>query len=128
MTPQPQHPDDLFMITRDELDRCCSQMSAAGYKVSANYVEAMVLSRPAPSPSESEITNKILRMVESDEWQKEHDATIAAKAREEVLDAIMDCAETDGEWWTIDGTDFLYINYSVLSKKAESLRTEGGDE
>ena len=48
--PQPQHPDDLFMITRDELDRCCSQMSAAGYKVSANYVEASVLSRPAPSP------------------------------------------------------------------------------
>ena len=50
MTPQPQHPDDLFMITRDELDRCCSQMSAAGYKVSANYVEASVLSRPAPAP------------------------------------------------------------------------------
>ena len=44
------HPDDLFLITREELDRCCSQMSAAGYKVSANYIEALVLSRPHPSP------------------------------------------------------------------------------
>lgn len=46
MTQQEQHSDDLFLITRDELDRCCDQMSAAGYKVSANYVEALVLSRP----------------------------------------------------------------------------------
>lgn len=54
-TPAPQpHPDDLFLITREELDRCCSQMSAAGYKVSANYIEALVLSRPhisAPASS-----------------------------------------------------------------------------
>lgn len=49
------HPDDLFLITREELDRCCSQMSAAGYKVSANYIEALVLSRPhtsAPTPEQ----------------------------------------------------------------------------
>ena len=48
------HPDDLFLITREELDRCCSQMSAAGYKVSANYIEALVLSRPhisTPAPA-----------------------------------------------------------------------------
>lgn len=51
MTPARQpHPDDLFLITREELDRCCSQMSAAGYKVSANYIEALVLSRPHTSP------------------------------------------------------------------------------
>ena len=51
MTLQPQqNPNELLSITREELERCCSQMSAAGYKVSANYVEAMVLSRPAPSP------------------------------------------------------------------------------
>ena len=51
MTPQPQqpNPNELLLITREELDRCCSQLSAAGYKVSANYVEAMVLSRPAQS-------------------------------------------------------------------------------
>jgi hypothetical protein len=42
--PQP-NPNELLSITREELERCCSQMSAAGYKVSANYVEAMVLSR-----------------------------------------------------------------------------------
>jgi hypothetical protein len=43
---QQEHPDDLFLITREELEGCCNQMSISGYKVSANYVEAMVLSRP----------------------------------------------------------------------------------
>ena len=57
---------------------------------------------------------------------------LAATIRNQTLDAIMDCAETDGEWFRIDGTDTLYLNYSVLSKKAESLRhqstsTQGGE-
>ena len=47
--PHQKHPDDLFLITREELDRCCNQMSISGYKVSANYVEALVLSRPPTS-------------------------------------------------------------------------------
>jgi len=53
MTEQPeqQNPNELLSITREELERCCSQMSAAGYKVSANYVEASVLSRSLPAPS-----------------------------------------------------------------------------
>ena len=42
--------------------------------------------------------------------------------REQVLTAIDDCATTDGEWIRFDGTDFLYLNYTVLSKKIESLR------
>ena len=50
MTEQP-NPNELLLITREELERCCSQMSAAGYKVSANYVEASVLSRSRPAPS-----------------------------------------------------------------------------
>ena len=51
-TPQGQpNPNELLSITREELERCCSQMSAAGYKVSANYVEAMVLSRSRPIAS-----------------------------------------------------------------------------
>ena len=49
--PQQKHPDDLFLITREELYRCYNQMSISGYKVSANYVEAMVLSRPHTSTS-----------------------------------------------------------------------------
>lgn len=57
------NPNELLSITREELERCCSQMSAAGYKVSANYVEAMVLSRsrphtpaaPAPEPGLSKL-------------------------------------------------------------------------
>lgn len=58
--PQP-NPNELLSITREELERCCSQMSAAGYKVSANYVEAMVLSRsrphtPAAPAAESKFT------------------------------------------------------------------------
>lgn len=47
---QPKNPNELLLITREELERCCSQMSAAGYKVSANYVEASVLSRSRPAP------------------------------------------------------------------------------
>lgn len=47
--PQQQNPNELLSITREELERCCSQMSAAGYKVSANYVEASVLSRSRPA-------------------------------------------------------------------------------
>ena len=50
MTEQP-NPNELLLITREELERCCSQMSAAGYKVSANYVEASVLSRSRPAPA-----------------------------------------------------------------------------
>lgn len=49
--PQQQNPNELLLITREELERCCSQMSAAGYKLSANYVEASVLSRSRPAPS-----------------------------------------------------------------------------
>lgn len=62
---QPKHTDDLFLITREELDRCCSQMSAAGYKVSANYVEASVLSRPHP-PTRDTWPDNFSNPIESD--------------------------------------------------------------
>ena len=82
MTPaRQQHPDDLFLITREELDRCCSQMSAAGYKVSANYVEAMVLSRPAPSPD----CMKCTKTADGYCLGKEEGA---AQAREKLFEAI----------------------------------------
>lgn len=47
----------------------------------------------------------------------------AATIRNQTIDAILTCAETEGEWFRIDGTDYLYLNYSVLSNKCESLRT-----
>lgn len=46
----------------------------------------------------------------------------AAQAREKVLDEIDCCACTDGEWFTIGGKQYLYLNYSVLSKKIDEIR------
>ena len=85
MTPQPQqpNPNELLLITREELDRCCSQMSAVGYKVSANYVEAMVLSRPAPS---TETITKELALELCMDARKD----AAAQAREDVLDEVIE--------------------------------------
>ena len=91
MTPTPpaqqEHPDDLFLITREELDRCCNQMSISGYKVSANYVEAMVLSRPhtpTSNPCEEQGCTDIENCDEicehsriySPAWVKQHDTAI----------------------------------------------------
>jgi len=85
---QQKHPDDLFLITREELDRCCNQMSISGYKVSANYVEAMVLSRPHTStpanPCEEQGCTDIENCDEicehsriySPAWVKQHDTAI----------------------------------------------------
>ena len=60
--PQQPNPNELLLITREELDRCCNQMSAAGYKVSANYVEASVLSRSRPASSPDAIQETAMRM------------------------------------------------------------------
>jgi hypothetical protein len=80
-----------------------------------------IRSRPAPSPSESEITNKILRMVESDEWQKEHDATIAAQAREKLITAFSHALQKktffNGTTWCVSNSD--------IDEVFESLRTGG---
>jgi len=114
MTPQPQqpNPNELLLITRDELDRCCSQMSAAGYKVSANYVEASVLSRPATSPLAME--NLTVGAVMAYEAGLKDGA---AQARKEVLDALAQ------DW------KGRYVEDAVaeIRRFPESLRT-GGDE
>jgi len=83
MTPTPpaqqEHPDDLFLITREELDRCCNQMSISGYKVSANYVEAMVLSRPHTSTPRPPCEECIYQAQSA-----EHDAKVAKTERERI--------------------------------------------
>ena len=103
MQPQQKHPDDLFLITREELDRCCNQMSISGYKVSANYVEAMVISRPHTQPernkpceeqgcTDTENCDEICEhsRIYSPAWVKEHDAAIRKVERERVLDKYLD--------------------------------------
>lgn len=56
-------PQKEYIITGEELERACSQMSACGYGVSANYIDAMVKSRPYTSAEQvfdrlSEVAHK----------------------------------------------------------------------
>ncbi len=110
MTPQPQqpNPNELLLITREELERCCSQMSAAGYKVSANYVEASVLSRPAPSPDprvaffeednaykDSIIEQQRIHINTLNVKMSEMMQGAAAQAREDVLDIFDEFLNSD---------------------------------
>lgn len=174
MTPRPQqpNPNELLLITREELERCCSQMSAAGYKVSANYVEASVLSRPAPSPridttkcfedivyssapwkiyrqdagmgehdyavflndvyfcrtEHSQTASEIIRAIRftaNTRNSEQHDAAIAAQAREKllnVLDHEIDQApddEHDEDYWR---------GIAEVHRIIESLRSTPGGE
>ena len=125
------NPKDEFIITREQMKwiREGSQM---------DVIDTLedVFTRPAasqPPAAPLQVSDpwknckEILGCNESwcewpcDNWVVHFTATI----RNEVLDAILTCAETDGEWFRIDGTDFLYLNYQILSKKCESLRTPG---
>lgn len=124
MTPAQQ--PKYYLITKDELDILAHEMAA--YKVLT--AKKAVLSRPytqAPELTEHDMQYAYELGIWHGEMNKDeaaHAATLAENKR--VLDAIMDCAETDGEWFRIDGTDTLYLNYSVLSKKVESLRQQAG--
>lgn len=116
MTEQP-NPNELLLITREELERCCSQMSAAGYKVSANYVEASVLSRSRPTPAaEPKFNSTDLLVLAHDEWKRREE-------RKRIHDETTWCAGfingflTDKKW-ALDLVD-------KMNKDAESLRREG---
>lgn len=97
MTPQPQQEhvrwfgrseDDPNRLLIIEDDHCRVFLDAE----LREELYAVIRSRPAPAPqrTESEIRGEILRLVESDEWQQEHDAAIAAQAR----------VARDAEWAT----------------------------
>jgi len=128
MTPaRQQHPDDLFLITREELDRCCSQMSAAGYKVSANYIEALVLSRPHTSaPAPDEITSCELGECDGCNSQPVFICKNAVKLRvkaerEQVLDELID--ELPNVERSFGGEQIdTYIETHELKELVESLR------
>jgi hypothetical protein len=103
--PQP-NPNELLSITREELERCCSQMSAAGYKVSANYVEAMVLSRSRPhTPAAPATPNNFPTVNRREDGELtlvydygsliEHDAAIRKAEREQVLDVLEEFLNSD---------------------------------
>ena len=61
MTPAPQKE---YIITEEELERACSLMSACGYGVSANYIDAMVKSRPYTSAS-SDVLEELEKKMKS---------------------------------------------------------------
>ena len=62
--PAPQEP--RYIITGEELERACAQLSGSGYGVSANYIDAMVRSRPAPSPDA--LIDKIIGYIQKHEY------------------------------------------------------------
>lgn len=103
MTPQPKE----YIITE-------KQLYGMEYGYRLKTIAKEVRSRPHPAPA------RTAELMQSAYAHGVMDGE--RKAREQVLDAILDCSETDGEWFRIDGTDTLYLNYSVLSKKCESLR------
>ena len=109
--PQQKHPDDLFLITREELDRCYNQMSISGYKVSANYVEAMVLSRPHISTPT--LPDEVCRICE--DCRVKHDTAIRNSERERVLDAVQD--HNDGR---LEGMENLFATPS--NERTESAQ------
>ena len=109
--PQQKHPDDLFLITREELDRCYNQMSISGYKVSANYVEAMVLSRPHISTPT--LPDEVCRICE--DCRVKHDTAIRKAEREKVLDAVQD--HNDGR---LEGMENLFATPS--NERTESAQ------
>jgi len=109
--PQQKHPDDLFLITREELDRCYNQMSISGYKVSANYVEAMVLSRPHISTPT--LPDEVCRICE--DCRVKHDTAIRKADREKVLDAVQD--HNDGR---LEGMENLFATPS--NERTESAQ------
>jgi len=120
--PQQQNPNELLSITREELERCCSQMSAAGYKVSANYIEASVLSRSRPAPAPQcpyEITycqtHDCIRCKETVERIK---AQAATAAREDVLFRIYKPPTADN---VKDGWN---LNVKWLSSIHRNIRDE----
>jgi hypothetical protein len=84
-------------------------MSAAGYKVSANYVEASVLSRPAPSPD----CMKCTKAADGYCLGKEEGA---AQAREKVLDIFDEFLNSD---------DHLTLYKWEVREKIRTLRTGG---
>jgi len=114
--PQQKHPDDLFLITREELDRCYNQMSISGYKVSANYVEAMVLSRPHISTPT--LPDEVCRICE--DCRVKHDTAIRNSERERVLDKLFPKPDQD------DLKNGWEYNYRFIEKIAN--RTEEMDE
>lgn len=118
MTPQPQqpNPNELLLITREELERCCSQMSAAGYKVSANYVEASVLSRPAPLTQND--NGDCLIICRHCGKVTQVQCNEAAQAHKDVLDKLR-------EWSIVQYEISGVIDTMTLKQKIESLRTGG---
>jgi hypothetical protein len=121
--PQP-NPNELLSITREELERCCSQMSAAGYKVSANYVEAMVLSRSSThTPAAPATEPKPLRYsgvtVFTPPELSRHDAAIRKAEREQVLDDIITFRKRESKEYKIHD---MWVHESEY---LESLRGGG---
>ena len=129
MTLQPQqNPNELLSITREELERCCSQMSAAGYKVSANYVEASVLSRSRQHPVRMGEISKICKLCNYETDCKEHDATTAAQAREDAMVEIVEELHRQFIGRTKSQIlDIMCVCQINPEKWLKSLRT-GGDE
>jgi hypothetical protein len=128
--PQQKHSDDLFIITRDELDRCCNQMSISGYKVSANYVEAMVLSRPHTSTPQCPHWG-INRIVPNDDngeysgfvdsWEcckPNNDTTIRKAERERVLLSLLERIEDRKiEKWGESERDAIFRSIETMRSK-----------
>jgi predicted Fe-S protein YdhL (DUF1289 family) len=125
---QPPNPNDLFLITREELDRCLDRMSASGYGVSANYVDAMVKTRPhtpAPVPICDRCKLDQEPFCIGCERLKEHDALVAQQAKKEVLDELILMIDTAQE---PDGSKGELIHYTGLHCMIDSLRQSKGGE
>jgi len=94
---QQKHSDDLFIITRDELDRCCNQMSISGYKVSANYVEAMVLSRPHTSTPATQNCDKCECRFGCKKWMRINPTKYDTAIRNVLKEELMKFVESQNE-------------------------------